>query len=180
MPNAVHVLPHQTPAFRYAILGVAPVATPTDFIIIQGSNQAASAIKRIALDGVATAAGNMPAQLVRRSIADATSGVLTAIAASKHDMRDPDPKVVVSTVGTANFSSLGTSQGVMGAGRIQFSAAGTGVAANLLVWDFGPRMSKSIVLRGALDFLCVNLNGAALPAGGLIDIDIEIEEALNS
>lgn len=178
MSITVHVSPHQVAAYRYAILAATPVATPTDFIIIQGNSQSTVFIKRIALGGVATAAGNMPAQLVRRSTADATNGVLTAIVASKHDTRDPDPRATVSTVGTANFSSLGTSLGVMGAGRIQMPAAGSGVAANPLVWEFGPRMAKSIALRGALEFLCVNLNGAAVPSGGVIDIEIETEEVL--
>lgn len=174
----VHVSPHQVSAYRYAILAVAPVATPTDFVIIQGNAQIGIFIKRIALYGVATAAGNMPAQLVRRSTADATSGVLTAIAYAKHDMRDPDPKAVVSTVGTNNFSSLGTNVGVLGAGRIQMPAVSTGVAAVPLIWEFGPRMSKSLALRGALDFVCINLNGAAVPSGGVIDIEIETEESL--
>lgn len=172
----VEVRPPCFATFRYAKLATTPVATPTDFVIIQGAANIALHVKRIALSGVATAAGNMPAQLIRRSTANTTNGVLTAITPGRHDMNDPPPRGVVSTVGTANFGSLGTSQGVLGAGRVQMPASGSGVAAFPLVWDFATRLDKAVILRGALDFLCINLNGAAVPSGGVLDVEIETEE----
>lgn len=176
MASRVQVVPPLIATYRYATLAFAPVATPTDIVVIQGSDNAVVQIKLIRLYGVATAAGNMPAQLVRRSTANTTNGVLTAITPGKHDKQDGAPKATVSTVGTANFGSLGTSQGVLGAGRVQMAASGTGVAALPLVWDFSKRLDKPLILRGALDFVCINMNGAAIPAGGVLDIEIETEE----
>lgn len=164
------------PAYRYAVLAFAPVAAPTDILVIQGSATKNLAIKRIALQGVATAAGNMPVQIIRRSVADTTTCVLTAVVAGQHNKSDPAPTAVVSTVGTANCGSLGTSAGVIGVGRVQMSAAGTGLGVQPLVWEFATRLDKSLVVIGVADFVVINLNGAAIPAGGVIDIEVEMEE----
>lgn len=165
------------PTYRYAGLAFAAVATPTDVIVIQGSATKTLIVKRVKLIGAATAAGNMPAQLVRRSDAGTIgSAVLTAVAVAKHDSADATPTGVVSTVGTANYGTPGTIAGVVGTGRLQMSALGTGLGINPLVWDFANRDGKGIYLRGILEHLCVNLNGAAIPAGGVIDYEIEIEE----
>ena len=164
-------------AYRYAALGFAPVATPTDVILVQGSATKTIRIKRVKLGGVATAAGNMPAQLIKRTSAPTLgSAVLTAITAAKHDSGDPAPSAVVSTVGTANITTPGTAAGNFGAGRVQLSAAGSGVAANDQVWEFVTRMDKAPVLRGASEYLAINFNGAALPGGAVFDYEIETEE----
>ncbi|MGH6836821.1 MAG: hypothetical protein ACREC9_15065 [Methylocella sp.] len=162
--------------YRYALLAFAPVATPTDIVVIQGSATKTIRVKRIKITGAATSAGNMPAQLIKRTSAGTLgSAVLTAITTAKHDTNDPAATAVVSTVGTANYTTLGTSAGGVGADRLQMAALATGVAAPV-VWDFATRQDKAFVLRGAAEFLNVNLNGATVPAGGVIDIEIEIEE----
>ena len=163
--------------YRYAGLALAPVATPTDIIIIQGSATKTLIVKRVKLVGAATAAGNMPAKIERRSTAGTIgSAVLTAVVAAKHDSVDAAATATVSTVGTANYTTVGTTAGIVGTGRLQMTALGTGVAVVPLEWDFACRDDKGIYLRGALEFLCVNLNGAAIPAGGVVDYEIEIEE----
>jgi hypothetical protein len=165
------------PTYRYAGVALAPVATPTDVIEIQGSATKTIIVKRVKLAGAATAAGTMPAKLERRTTAGTIgSAVRTAVVAAKHDSADAAPTAVVSTIGTANLGAVGTTAGIVGTGRLQMTALGTGVAANDVVWDFANRDDKGIYLRGILEFLCVNLNGAALPAGGVIDYEIEIEE----
>jgi hypothetical protein len=163
--------------YTYSALGYTPVATPTDVVEIQGSATKTLRIRRIKVGGVATAAGNMPVQLVRRSSADTTSLVRTALTAFKHDTTDGAATAVVSTIGTANPGVLGTQVGGLGgAGRAQLPASGSGVAANPLEWNFSRDGVKSCVLRGIADFLYLNLNGAALPAGAVFDLEIVIEE----
>ena len=164
-------------AYDYAILAFAPVATPTDVVEIQGSATKTLRIRRIRVGGVATAAGNMPVQLIRRSAADSGGGMLrTAITAFKRDTGDAAATAVVSSIGTANPGALGTQVGgIAGAGRAQLAASGSGVAANALEWKFGDG-PKALILRGTSDFLYLNFNGAALPAGAAFDLEITIEE----
>jgi hypothetical protein len=168
---------HRKATFRYGLLAAAMVATPTDVIVIQGSATRTLRIKLIKLSGVATAQGNMPVQLVRRSTAGTLgSAVLTAITPAQHDTSDAAATGVVSRVGTANYTTLGTAAGIVGAGRLGMPASGTGATGQSLVWDFATRQDKAVILRGTSDFLCINFNGAAIPAGGVIDVEIEIEE----
>lgn len=161
--------------YRYAALGFAPVATPTDIVEIQGSATKTVRIRRIRIGGVATAAGNMPVQLVRRSAQDTLGGaVLTAIAAMRPDTGYAAATAVVSSIGTANPGGLGAQAGgIAGAGRAQLAAAGSGVAANAIEWRFD---DNAIVLRGIAEFLYINMNGAALPAGAVFDIEIDTQE----
>jgi hypothetical protein len=134
-------------------------------------------IKRIYVSGVATAAGNMPFQITRRSTAGTLgSAVLTAIPAAKHDTNDAAATAVVSTVGTANYTTLGTANGLLAVDRIGLSAVGTGVADTPALYEFSTRNDKPIILRGAADFLTLEGAGGAVPAGGVLDIEIETEE----
>lgn len=167
----------QRATYRYAVLGFTPVATPTAFVVIQGSATKVVRIKRIYVSGVATAAGNMPLIITRRSTAGTLgSAVLTAITGGKHDTNDAAATAVVSTVGTANYTTLGTANGQLCVDRIGLAAVGTGVADSPAVYEFATRNDKAIVLRGATDFLTLEGNGAAVPAGGALDIEIETEE----
>lgn len=168
-----------TPTYRAAKLALTPVASPTDVFVIQGSATKTVRIKKIKLSGVATAQGNMPVQIVRRSSAGTPgSAVLTAITAVKHDTNDAAATAVISSVGTANYTTLGTLVGVLGAKRLSMPASGSGAAGDgaETSFDFCRNADKALVLRGTSDFICVNFNGAAVPAGGVVDFEIEFEE----
>jgi hypothetical protein len=166
---------HRKPTFRYA--GVfTPVATPTDVMIIQGSATKTGRVKRIALWGIATTAGAMPITLVRRSAADSGgTGVATAINPGKLDTSDAAATCVVSTVGTGNFTSLGTSANNVGQGMLWFALLAG--APTAMVFEFATRQDKALILRGTSDFVCINLAGAALPATTpSIYYEIQLEE----
>lgn len=163
--------------YRFAVQAFAPVATPTAFFQIAGSSTATLRVKWIRISGVATAAGNMQVQLSRWSTAGTLgSAALTTINPVKHDTQDANFSGTVSTVGTANYTTQGTGNNVLaGAGRIEFSAAGTGLVINPLVWDFASRQDKAFVLRGTTDILSLSGNGSAIPSGGVVDIECEVE-----
>lgn len=162
--------------YRYAVTGFAPVATPTAMAVLQGSATKTIRIKRIKISGVATANGNMQFQLTRRSTAGTLgSAVLTAITAAKHDINDAAATAVVSTVGTANYTALGTTAGQLAADRIGLCTTATGVPTPL-VYDFSTRQDKALILRGVADFITIDGNGSAVPAGASIDMEIETEE----
>lgn len=162
-------------AYQYSVLGLAPVATPTDVLEIQGSATKTVRVRRIEITGVATAAGNMPVQLIRRSVADSGGGMArTGLTAFKPDTGYAAASAVVSTMGTANPGALGTQVGGIGAaGRACLSAAGSGLGVVPLKWEFDV---NAAVLRGTADFLYLNMNGAALPAGAVFDITIYTQE----
>jgi hypothetical protein len=163
--------------YRYSGIAFTPVATPTDFIVISGSATKTCRIKRIALSGVATSQGHIPLQLIKRTTAGTLgSAVLTAITAAKHDTNDAAPTCSVSTVGTANYTTLGTTQGVLAARRLNLPAASGGTFYSPTEFEFSTRMDAPVFLRGAAELIGINGNGGALPAGTVIDYEIEIEE----
>lgn len=178
--SALYVSSDGTKAtYRYCLLAFAMVAAPTDAVVIQGSGTKTLRVKRVKVTGQATAQGSMPVQLIRRSAANSGGGAaLTGITAAKHDTNDAAATATVSSVGTANFASLGASAGIIGVDRLGMSALATGTAGlgEAVIWDFATRQDKAVIIRGTSDFLCINFNGAAIPAGGVVDFEIEIEE----
>ena len=163
--------------YRYAVQGFSPVATPTAFLVIQGSSTKTVRVKTIRLNGAATAAGSMTIQGSRWSTGGTLgSAVLTGITAVKHDVNDPAATATVSTVGTANYTTQGTGNGTLFmAERLQMGVIATGVF-NPIVIDFCTRSDKAFVLRGTSDYLVLSGAGATVPSGGVIDITVEMEE----
>ena len=166
--------------YRYASIGNTPAATPTDLFTINGSATKTVRVKSIKLNGVATAAGNMPVALIRRSTAD-TGGTVTNPTPIKHDTLNDANATASLGLYTANPAALGTvigTNGIIAAQRLFFAVTATGQPFPT-VFDFATRMDKALILRGAADQLAVNLQGAAVPAGGVVDIEIEWEEDLS-
>jgi hypothetical protein len=166
--------------YRYAGTAFSMVATPTAVIVIQGSATKTVLIKSIKLSGAATAYGSMPFTLVRRSTAGTLgSAALTAVTAGKLDTDNAAASAVVSTVGTANYTTLGTAVATLAAGRLNMPALGsaaTSSAGNPLVWHFSDGFTQPLTLRGTGQYLTIEGNGAAIPAGGVLDYEIETFE----
>lgn len=158
--------------YRYCLLGIAPVATPTDWIEIIGSATKTGRVKRIVIRGLATTAGTLPCQLIRRSAVN-TGGAVSAITATKLDVNDPTATMTVNQV-TTQRTGLGTSAGLVDQDRLELALAGA--AGEDTIFTFAQNSTKAAVLRGATDLLCINFNGAALPAGTALDLMIEVEE----
>lgn len=177
--GALHVTTERTGRshYYYSLLAQSLVATPTDAIIIQGSATKSVHVKRIRISGAATAAGNIPFSIIRRSTAGTIgSAVLTAIVAAKRATANAAATAVVSIVGTANVTTPGTSAGVVFSSRLEMTALATGVAAVFTDVPFASNNEGALLLAGTGEYLVVNFNGAAIPAGGVFDFTIETEE----
>ena len=163
--------------YRYAVQAFTPVATPTAFFQIAGSATKTVRVKRIKIGGVATSNGNMQVQMSRWSTAGTPgSAVLTGVTAVKHDTGDAAATATVSTVGTANYTTQGTGNAtLLSADRIFLATTATG-ATQQLIYDFSTRQDKAFILRGTTDILSLSGNGSAVPAGGVLDIEVETEE----
>lgn len=163
--------------YEYSTSAFSMQASPTAFVVIQGSATKTIRIKKIRVSGVATAQGNMKIQLTRWSTAGTLgSAVLTALTAVKHDVNDATATAVVSTVGTANYTTEGTGSTVpFLCDRIFMGVVATGVITPN-EFNFSTRNDKAIVLRGTADIITISGNGSAIPSGGVVDISIEVEE----
>jgi hypothetical protein len=158
-------------SYGAAIVGFTPAATATDFFQILGSGSLVVRVTRITISGIATAAASIDIQLVKRTTAN-TGGTQVAATMAAYDSNDAGATAVVNSY-SANPSVLGTSAGNIRGAKLNLGAAG---AAGSIVWDFTTRNAKAVVLRGAAQSLALNWNGAAVPSGTSVDIDIEWTE----
>jgi hypothetical protein len=167
---------HRKASYRY-VGTLTPVAAPTDAIMIKGSGSKTARIKLISLGGIATTAGSMPVTLIRRSTQFTTQGtaVFTTVTPGEFDPpNDPAATCVVATIGTANLTSVGAPNGSYGQRRLWLPLVTQQPFP--LIWEFATRQDKPLILRGVSDFLFVNFGAAAVPSGGAIDFEIQIEE----
>lgn len=154
----------------------AQVATPTVWLVVQGSASKTVRIRKIELSGAATAYGSMPVTIARCSDAGTLgSAVLTAVTAAKHDTGNASATAVVSTVGTANYGTPPAVVANIATGRVSMTALGsaaTSSAALPFVVNGGVGGEQAIVLRGTSEFLTISGAGAAIPSGGVNDFRI--------
>lgn len=154
-----------------------PPATPTDLFLVGGSATKTVQIHRIEITGSQTTAGSNILFLIKRSTAN-TLGTATAATKIPHDANDAAATAVVQHY-TANPTVLGTSVGNVMVRRVYTPAPATALSNNgvITVFDFETGMAgKNIILRGTSQFLAVNFNAAAVPAGLSIGFNVEWSE----
>jgi hypothetical protein len=177
----IHSSDSSSPHYSAGVGAFAAVATPTVFAILKGSATKTTRVKRITVSGAATAAGSLA--LVVEKCSDAGtlgSAALTTLTAAPHDSNNAAATAVLSSVGTANYGTVPTAVGVLGAGRIQMAALGsvtTSGAVAPFVLDFTTRSDQAVVLRGVAQTLTLSCKGGTIPSGGVIDLSVEWEEA---
>lgn len=171
MPS-VRVLEASVPSFRYSSYDNTPAATPTDLLTLKGAAGKIIKVRRIVISGIATTAGNLPISIIKRTAAN-TGGTSTAPTPAKADSGDSAAAAAVLALYTANPSGLGAGTTLV-ARRVFFNL--TTAQLDRAVFEFGKDGGKPIYLRGASEWLAINGNGAALPAGCKIDFDIEWTE----
>jgi len=154
-----------------------PPATPTDMFIIEGSATKTVRVLRVEVSGTSTANSLNLIKIIKRSTAD-TTGTFVADTATPFD--SGFPATTVNRVGhfTANPGALGTAVGTGMQGLILCGITATGGVNDRLVFLFGDIVGSPITLRGVAQTLAVNFNGAALPAGLVIQITVYWTEEL--
>jgi hypothetical protein len=161
------------PTYSAALIAYSPYATPQDIVGIVGSASKQVRVLRFAVSGRASAANQLDVQLLKRSSAD-SGGTPSALTAVPHDSSDAAASAVATSYGSA--PTAGTLVGAVRAQQINLSAAGSGGAAVPVEFDFGTVNDKSIVLNAASEGLYLNLNGAAMPAGTVLNVFVEWSE----
>ena len=160
--------------FRYVAQDVTPVATATDVLVLSGSASKVIRVTKVSLVGTATAASIYDHYVIKRTATN-TGGTSTNVTAAKADSNDAAQTAVLKLY-TANPSALGTGIAVE-ANKTYLSASATpGAAALPIVYTFGTRNDKAIVLRGTSESLAINFNGQAVPAGASLYLNIEWTE----
>jgi hypothetical protein len=152
------------------VFGIAPGATPTDFLTI--FNNSASKIARIKsciVSGIATAAANIQVQSLRRTTVD-SGGTFVALTPTPHDSSDTASAMTVGYY-TAAPTGLGTLAGVLHPARLNLAPAANGSIDRTTQWQYTWQNDKAMIIRPGFIW-ALNLAGQAWPTGGLLDVDI--------
>lgn len=157
--------------YSAATTAFTPAATATDFFTVLGSGTKTVRILRVAINGICTSGGASPDIILIKRITADSGGTAAAITASQHDSNDAAPTAVISTYSVN--PTLGTTGGVIRAQKLNLGAVGS---AGQLIWDFTTRNGKGIVLRGVTQLAALNFNGASVPGGMAVDIEVEWTE----
>lgn len=176
-PRVMNAVPvdGQKATYRASIQGLAAVTGCTDLFTITGSATKTVRVTRIELSGtIATAAMYLDVQGIIRSTANAT-GTSTSPTVVPLDSNDPAGTAVVRAY-TANPGTLGTAVGTITSDKVLLPLTGTPIATQRLVYDFGNRPAKAVVLRGATQVFALNLNAATIANATSIDCAIEWSE----
>lgn len=157
--------------YSASITGLVVAAAATDFFMITGSATKTIRITKIEVIGTATAAAATDITIIKRSTLN-DAGTFSTLTSIPHDSSDAAATAVIKAY-TADPATLGTSVGNILSHKLFLSTAATQPYAWKIL--FGDRASKSIVLRGASECLCLNYNGRT-NAGNAISISVEFIE----
>lgn len=159
--------------YSAAISGFTPAATATDFFMIIGSGTKTVRVTRIELSGVASLPSNVTVLLIKRISAN-SGGTAATVTPAQHDSNDSAPTAVVSSY-SAN-PTTGSSGGLVRAATLDLGDTSNTALSEVVAWDFSTRNSEGLVLRGVGQAYVLNFNGAAVPGGMSITIDVEWTE----
>ena len=151
--------------YSVGIPAFSPPATPTDLFTITGSASKTIRVTAITVGTVQTTAGINRIYLLKRSAAN-TGGTSAAPTIVPHDSSN-----AAATATVLSYTVTGTPGALVGnlsIKNVNSSILATGI--NVSDTDMYPRtcefeLAQPITLRGVAQVLCVNFNGAALPAG---------------
>lgn len=168
--NQVFVLTEgQKATYTATAAAFLPVATATDFISIFGSASKTIRVLRVAIGGVATAGTIVDLYMIKRSSAN-SAGTPTALTAIPHDANDASASAAVNSY--AANPTTGSAIGNIGIRKLSLPTAASNIVVPMLEWRPGTQNDRAWVLRGAAQGLCLNWNGAAIPAGTSLDVEI--------
>ena len=164
--DSVSAIPGETTKTTYSCSFTALVGATaaTDVVEIIGSATKTVRVKRIKISGTATAAAAIDVLFIKRSTA-ATGGTSTSATVVPMDSNNAAGTAVVKGY-TAN-PTTGSAVGTIESHKPTLTTAAGAIPNVPLVIEFGDNGNQNVILRGAAQTLCINLNGATITGNSL-------------
>lgn len=160
-------------AYSCVVNDITPVATATDFLVLVGSATKTIRLTLVRLMADATAVGVLDFYGYKRTAAN-TGGTATQPSITTHDSNDAAATAVVNLYSANPTVGAGI---LARADHYALPAAGTtGYPFDPIIWDFGTRGAREIVLRGVAQSFAVSFNGEVIPAGCNVYVNLEWTE----
>lgn len=168
----VYTTPVQQITYRAAVLALAPASSATDFFTITGSATKQVRVKRIACNGISTAAATAIVQVVKRSTANSAGTATTPTKVPLNTAAGIAATGVVRAY-TAN-PTLGTAVGTIAVAELTTNTVATSAFNNSgVVFDF---RDQWVVLNGTAQVLALNGNAASFTSGAALNCEVEWSE----
>lgn len=162
--------------FSSGVAGFTPTAAATDIAAMTaGFEGRVISIKRISVSAVADAPGSLDLLLQRSP--NGGGGISSAQYPARHDSLDSTPTgslLVFSSNRTSLGNGVSNDRPVIRSAKLAIGTMSS--PENPLVFDFGVRGGKGLMIRNLVEWVVLNLNGQAIPAGLKLNIDIEWTE----
>jgi len=168
-------------SYSSVTLALPPAASATDIACIAGSSTKTVIVRKITITGTAGTLVTAPFTLVRRTSVDTdgTAATTTANWANNISQRDTNDAAATATLisYSANPTINDTSPTYVASAHLTVPVTSAGTVTRPLVWDFDTPFSfvKGVVLRGAAQQACINLNAVSI-SSGLLHISIDWTE----
>ena len=168
-------------SYSAVALALPSVASATDIACIAGSSTKTVIVRKITITGTAGTLVTAPFTLVRRTSVDSdgTAATTTANWANTISLRDANDAAATATLisYSANPTINDTSPTYVASAHLTLPVTSAGTVVRPLVWDFDTPFSfvKGVVLRGASQQACVNLNAVSV-SSGLVHLSIDWTE----
>jgi hypothetical protein len=149
-----------------------PGTTPTDIVTLTGSATKTIRVLKFDISSSQTTLGVNTWFLIKRSTAN-TGGTSTTSTAVPFDSNDAAATATFRNY-TVNPTSLGTAVGTIATLKLVSDPTVGGTPSQVVyTYDFTDNgTAQGIVLRGTTQVFALNFNGAALPAGLVINVNI--------
>lgn len=169
------------PSYSAVALALPPAASATDIACIAGSSTKTIIIRKIVISGTAGTLVTAPFTLLRYTSADTAGTAATTTAnwantISKRDTNDPAASATLISY-SANPTINDASPTYVASAELTLPVTSAGTVTRPIVWDFDMPFSfvKGVVLRGASQQACINLNAVSV-SSGLLHVAIDWTE----
>ena len=168
-------------SYSAVALALPPAASATDIACIAGSSTKTIIVRRITITGSAGTLVTAPFTLLRYTSVDSGGTAATTTAnwantISKRDTNDPAATATLISY-SANPTINDASPTYITSTHLTVPVTSAGTVTRPLVWEFDTPFSfvKGVVLRGASQQACINLNAVSI-SSGLLHISIDWTE----
>lgn len=167
----LHVVaePNTKTTYAAGLVGVAPAVAATDVFTITGSGTKTVRVRRMAVSGIATAAGAYVFQLLKRSTANSAG---TSTSAVRVPLDSGYGAATATVLGYTANPTVGTEVGIVSVKRATVTTAAGAIPQVIWEFDF---TEHPVVLRGIAEVLALSLNGVTM-TGGALDCYVEWTE----
>ena len=168
-------------SYSAVALALPPAASATDIACIAGSATKTIIIRKIVISGSAGTLVTAPFTLLRHTSVDTAGTAATTTAnwantISKRDTTDPAASATLISY-SANPTINDASPTYIASAELTLPVTSAGTVTRPLIWDFDTPFSfvKGVVLRGASQQACINLNAVSV-SSGLLHVAIDWTE----